>query len=84
MLKAHTIYSLHDLQIARINEYLENFSSVIISSNTMFLQVKLFIGVTLTHGIFTKTSYSMVPLEDNGSTIPGFHAQITPPPHTCL
>jgi hypothetical protein len=47
MLRADTLYSLDALQIAQINEHLENFSSVVVvtSSNSMFLQVKLFTGI---------------------------------------
>lgn len=48
LLKADTLYSLHVLQIARINEYLENFSSVTVkSSNSLCLLVKLFTGKIL-------------------------------------
>jgi len=46
LLKADTLYSLHVLQIARINERLENISSVVVkSSNSVFLHLKLFTGI---------------------------------------
>jgi hypothetical protein len=80
MFKADTIYSLHALQIARINEYLENFSAIIKSSSSVFLQVKLFIGVTFinTWHIYKDQCFFKWFLwkTDYGSTIPGFCVQI--------